>query len=58
MALTSLAIMKCSCEHEYQDQKYGLEMRVHNPMMNGQYRCTVCQAVRGSIKPIDVKKGK
>lgn len=35
-------IKKCLCQHEYQDEKYGNQMRVANRMMNGAFRCTVC----------------
>ena len=38
-------IMKCDCEHEFQDKRYGKGKRVHNEMVpkNGKtYRCTVC----------------
>jgi len=40
-------IQKCSCEHEYQDKKYGKGRRVHNPTNKKQgeisvVRCTVC----------------
>jgi hypothetical protein len=42
-------IRKCDCKHEYQDRKYGPEMRVHNPCRSigkkdekTKYRCTVC----------------
>jgi hypothetical protein len=31
----------CSCEHEYQDKKYGKNKRVHNKTTNG-WRCTAC----------------
>lgn len=34
-------IMECVCRHEYQDQRYGKDQRVHNPYAKG-YRCTVC----------------
>lgn len=39
-------ILGCSCKHEYQDEKYGNQKRVHNPTgsptkITG-YRCTVC----------------
>lgn len=44
-------ILGCSCKHEYQDRKYGVGMRVHNPApkigkdgagkVTG-FRCTVC----------------
>ena len=40
-------IMQCNCKHEYQDQQYGLNKRVHNPCPGKSaneivYRCTVC----------------
>jgi len=38
-------ILKCHCEHKYQDKKYGVGMRVHNECAekNGRVmRCTVC----------------
>ena len=38
-------IMKCYCEHEFQDNKYGKGKRVFNQTAkcDGKtYRCTVC----------------
>lgn len=36
-------IRPCTCKHDYQDQKYGPQKRVHNPCKNGEKaRCTVC----------------
>jgi len=35
-------IKTCTCNHKYQDSKYGKKKRVHNEMVNGYYRCTVC----------------
>jgi len=53
------AIIECSCEHEYQDKKYGKKRRVFNNMANGQYRCSVCSKVSGSIKiATETKKSK
>lgn len=51
-------ILRCTCEHEYQDEKYGKGMRVHNerakdPKSPQEYRCTVCLKVRtagGGVK--------
>lgn len=39
-----MAIKKCNCKSEFQDKKYGKDMRVHNKYIkeNGGYRCTVC----------------
>lgn len=39
-------IIKCTCKNEYQDEKYGKGMRVHNSTFDVQkngYRCTVCE---------------
>lgn len=46
----STKIIRCSCPHEYQDQRYGKGRRVMNPTRKGddkkkQYRCSVCEAV-------------
>lgn len=45
-----MSILKCDCKHEYQDQKYGKGMRVHNTKKKGKdgnlNRCTVCQRTR------------
>ena len=38
-------IMQCTCQHEFQDKRYGKRNRVHNtiPKLGGtKYRCTVC----------------
>ena len=35
-------IIKCACESEFQDSKYGKGNRVHNETMKGAYRCTIC----------------
>lgn len=46
MATKDVVIKKCTCKHEYQDQKYGPGMRVHNPSghsdRKGESRCSVC----------------
>jgi len=44
-------IKQCTCEHEYQDKRYGKWMRIHNwaPMANnknGGWRCTVCENIK------------
>lgn len=41
-------IIKCSCEHEFQDKIYGRGNRVSTPMRNGQLRCTVCGTLHGT----------
>lgn len=41
-------LIRCDCEHSYQDQKYGYKLRVHNRGPVGakggspKKRCTVC----------------
>lgn len=40
------AIM-CGCPSAYQDQRYGLGMRLHNKTKNG-YRCTGCNKDKGN----------
>ena len=40
-----MALIKCNCTHEYQDRKYGKNIRVGNECIvtrDGKYRCTVC----------------
>lgn len=39
-------VLKCSCNHKGQDRLHGKYMRVHNMTLKGDYRCTVCGAVR------------
>lgn len=40
-------IMACSCQHPYQDSKYGVGNRLHNwaraALKTGGWRCTVCK---------------
>lgn len=41
----SAKILKCACTHDYQDKKYGKDMRVMNQTRKDSgkgYRCTVC----------------
>lgn len=57
--MASCKIMKCDCEHEFQDQIYGKGMRVWNPLGKGKdqgtnYICTVCGKTTGGV----VKKKK
>lgn len=47
-------ILKCTCEHKFQDSKHGSKLRVHNYAPRSKelggsegYRCTVC----GALKP-------
>ena len=34
-------IIKCKCQHAFQDKTYGFSNRVHNETKKG-WRCTVC----------------
>lgn len=57
----STQIIKCRCRHEYQDQLYGRGNRVHNPVGNGSWTCTVCglpHTVEGAAAPENKKSGK
>jgi len=41
-----MGIIKCRCNHEFQDKRYGKGNRIHNQTTksNGRiYRCTVCR---------------
>ena len=38
-------VLRCSCVNEYQDKKYGKQMRVHNVGTKGS-KCTVCLSMR------------
>jgi len=39
-----IKICKCTCKSEYQDEKYGKEMRVCNyATKKDVYRCSVCR---------------
>jgi len=34
---------KCSCDHKFQDEKYGKQIRIHNVSLSGtKCKCTVC----------------
>lgn len=38
-------LIRCSCKHEYQDQKYGKGRRIANRTVKNDgktFRCTVC----------------
>lgn len=40
-------IVKCTCQHEQQDNMYGKGNRVANSTSKAnQYRCTVCKTLR------------
>lgn len=40
----STAIKRCTCEHDFQDKRYGKSMRLHNKSAKG-WVCTVCRNV-------------
>lgn len=42
-------ILKCTCKNEYQDGKYGPNMRVHT-VGTKKVTCTVCGANKGGGK--------
>lgn len=54
--METVKVLPCSCQHEFQAEKYGKSMRVHNLCGGSQkdrkasavstYRCTVCRAER------------
>lgn len=45
-----MKILKCSCAHEFQDERYGVGFRAMNKCSPKSaaplYRCTVCKAER------------
>jgi hypothetical protein len=47
-------IMRCTCKHAFQDQRYGAQMRVHNVMAGKtttvRARCTICCTVRDVVQ--------
>lgn len=49
-------IKECTCKSEFQDQRYGKGMRVHNEGKGGvgfdDFRCTVC----GKVKIVNKRK--
>lgn len=53
-------IIRCDCESNFQDQKYGKGNRVFNPTMKPNiYRCTICMKPKTFLgEKVDVKKPK
>lgn len=55
-------VLKCVCDHKFQDEKYGRGMRVMNPTgksdKGDKYKCTVCGNERtgGIVERKEVKK--
>jgi hypothetical protein len=43
-------VLKCDCNHEFQDAEHGPKRRVHTPLAGGygkgRWACTVCGKVR------------
>ena len=37
-------VQKCTCEHDFQDEKYGKGMRLKNMCVKGA-RCTICEKI-------------
>ena len=37
-------VLRCTCNHDYQDKQYGHGMRLHNRTGDSSWRCTVCGA--------------
>ena len=51
-------ILKCECSHSFQDGKYGVGRRLHNPTTReGTWRCTVCSS-DNRVGSLSTKKGK
>lgn len=47
-------IIRCDCTNEYQDKRYGNQLRVMNltekgPVSIKTYRCTVCEALHSKV---------
>jgi len=42
-------VLACTCKHEYEDQRYGARMRLHNKCNKG-FRCTICSSIKEAKK--------
>lgn len=45
--------IKCSCENEFQDSKYGNKVRIATPIKKGETikgKCTVCGNITDTLK--------
>lgn len=55
-------VLKCICDHKFQDEKYGRGMRIMNPTgksdKGDKYRCTVCGEERTGQRTPDKKDAK
>ena len=49
--MSTTKVMTCTCQHAYQDERYGPGKRVHNEAKGTGgsvvWRCTVCGGVKG-----------
>lgn len=50
MATVTSKPIKCNCQHEFQDQTYGVGMRLHTKMKQNvstdkTWKCTVCKTI-------------
>lgn len=41
--MSGTVIKSCTCDHEFQDDRYGKKRRVHNLKADGKAVCTVCR---------------
>jgi hypothetical protein len=49
--MASTVIKRCTCKNEFQDERYGKGLRVHNVKKEGnKATCTVCRMERGLDK--------
>lgn len=48
-------LLKCKCKNEWQDARYGTQVRVKNPCKEGA-RCTVCKDIDKTVKGEVTKK--
>lgn len=52
-----VTILKCTCEHEFQDKRYGKGMRVHNEKASkGYWVCTVCRREQMANSPTPLER--
>ena len=42
-------VLPCTCKHDYEDQRYGKGLRLHNKCNKG-FRCTICSAIKEAKK--------
>lgn len=59
--MSKTVIKKCTCRHEYQDERYGKGNRVHNMTKDDKNAyCTVCDSKvsTGGGAPVEVKAKK